>query len=144
MFGQGCVLVGAGAGDELVPDDGLAELDDDVVRAMVVAVPAVPPVAPSATPVAPAPTPAATMPVMISRLARLPILEAIWVLPSRDRRVARSARPQTSLGSQTASNRRCRSQRALTCRPWAEMRSLPAAVGPRICIREQDVADEFA
>jgi hypothetical protein len=83
MCGQGCVLVGAGADDELAPDDGLAELDDDVVRAIVVPVAAAPPVAASATPVAPAPTPAATMPVMISRRARPPILRAILFLPSR-------------------------------------------------------------
>jgi hypothetical protein len=83
MCGHGCVLVADGAGDELAPDDGLAAVDDDVVRAIVVPVAAAAPVAASATPVAPAPTPAATMPVMISRLARPPILEAIWFLPSR-------------------------------------------------------------
>jgi hypothetical protein len=83
MCGHGCELVGAAAGDELAPDDGLADADDDVVRASVVPVAVAPPVAASATPVAPAPTPAATMPVMISRRARLPILEAIWFLLSR-------------------------------------------------------------
>lgn len=82
MPGQ-CELVGAGVDDELVPDDELAADVDDVVRATVVPVVAEPPVAASATPVAPAPTPAATMPVMISRRARPPILEAIWFLPSR-------------------------------------------------------------
>jgi hypothetical protein len=82
MPGQ-CVLVGAGVGDELALDDGLAADVDEVVRATVVPVPAGLPVAASATPVAPAPTPAATMPVMISRRARPPILEAIWFLPSR-------------------------------------------------------------
>jgi hypothetical protein len=88
MFGQGCVLVGAGdellPDDELALDDGLAAVDDDdVVRAIVAPVAAAPPVAASATPVAPAPMPAATMPVMISRRVRPPILEAIWFLPSR-------------------------------------------------------------
>lgn len=85
--GQGWVLVGAGAGAELlpdevlVPDDGLAAADDEVVRAIVVPVAAVPPAAASATPVPPAPTAAATMPVMISRRAQLLILEAIWFPP---------------------------------------------------------------
>jgi hypothetical protein len=82
MPGQ-CVLVGAGVGDELTPDDGLAADVDEVVRATVVPVAAGPAVAASATPVAPAPVAAATMPVMIRRRARLPILETIWFLPSR-------------------------------------------------------------
>jgi hypothetical protein len=87
MPGQ-CELVGAGVGDELAPDELAAEDElaadvDEVVRATVVPVAPGPPVAASATPVAPAPTPAATMPVMISRRARPPILEAIWFLPSR-------------------------------------------------------------
>ncbi len=80
MFGQLCVLVGVGAGDELAPADELAPDDDDVVRTSVVPVVAAPPVAASATPVPAAPTPAATMPVMISRRARPLILEAIWFL----------------------------------------------------------------
>ena len=83
MCGHGCVLVGAAAGDELALDDGLAADVDEVVRVTVVPVAAEPPVEASATPVAPAPTPAATMPVMISRRARPPILEAIWFLLSR-------------------------------------------------------------
>jgi hypothetical protein len=83
MCGQGCVLVGVGADEELTADDGLAAVDDDVVRAIVVSVAAALPVAASATPDAPAPMPAATTPVMISRRARPPILEAIWFLPSR-------------------------------------------------------------
>ena len=87
MCGQGWVLVGAGAAAELVPDevlapgDGLAAADDEVVRAIVVPVAAVPPVAASATPVPPAPTAAATKAVMITRRARLLILEAIWFPP---------------------------------------------------------------
>jgi hypothetical protein len=87
------VLVADGAGAELAPDDGLAAVDDDVVRAIVVPVAAAPPVAASATPVAPAPTPAATMPVMISRLARPPILEAIWFLLLDNRCAAQSVCP---------------------------------------------------
>jgi hypothetical protein len=82
MPGQ-CVLLAAGRGDELALDDGLAADVDEVVCVTVVPVAAEPPVEASATPVAPAPTPAATMPVMISRRARPPVLEAIWFLPSR-------------------------------------------------------------
>jgi hypothetical protein len=64
--------------DDDVPGDAdEAGLEDVDVVCAVVAVALVPVADASATPVPPAPSPAATTPVMISRRARLPVLETI-------------------------------------------------------------------